>query len=120
VWSGQQGAGPGRKPGASLYTRKRLSLSDGVQGESQLLTYTRGSLRLSHLWGLAARVTRYDPMSIWEIDDVEYRHGRSDINEIWDMGHRRGIWVTDMEYEISIWLSTMSMWSSWILIWDMG
>ena len=33
-----------------------------------------------------ARVTLYDPMSIWEIDMGD-RYGRSDINEIsiWDM-----------------------------------
>ena len=39
------------------------------------------------------RVSRYDPISIWEIDMID-RHGRSDINEIsigiliWDMGYR--------------------------------
>jgi len=44
-----------------------------------------------------SRVTRYNPISMWEID-MEYRHGRSDINEIsigisiWDMGYRLGIW----------------------------
>ena len=39
--------GPGRKPGASLYTRKRLSLSHGGQGESLVPPYTRGSVSLS-------------------------------------------------------------------------
>jgi hypothetical protein len=60
-----------------------------------------------------SRVTRYDPISIWEIDMGD-RYGRSDINEIdidsyidmgyalsiWDMvyryGYRYGIWYIDM------------------------
>ena len=58
--------GPGRKPGASLYTRKRLSLtgtranawcllihaeaplSHGGQGESLVPPITRGSISISH------------------------------------------------------------------------
>ena len=61
-------------------------------------------------------------MSIWEID-MEYRYGRSDINEIsigisiWDVGYRYGILYI---YGISIWLSTISIWSSGMSIWDMG
>ena len=38
---------PGRKPGAFLYTRKRVSLSHGGQGESLMHPYTRGSACLS-------------------------------------------------------------------------
>ena len=47
------------------------------------------------------RVTRYDHISIWEIN-MGYRYGRSDINEIsiWisicDVGYRYGIWCIDL------------------------
>ena len=41
--------GPGRKPVATLYTRKRLSLSHGGQGERLVLPCTRGSVSHS-LW----------------------------------------------------------------------
>jgi len=33
---------------------------------------------------------------------------------------RCGIWKFDLGYGILIWLSTISIWSSWILIWDVG
>ena len=48
-----------------------------------------------------ARVNRYDPMSIWDID-MGYQYGILDINEIsimvsiWNMGYRYGIWYIDM------------------------
>jgi hypothetical protein len=47
------------------------------------------------------RVTRHDPISIWEVD-MGYRYGRSDINgvsigiSIWNMGYQYGIWYIDM------------------------
>jgi hypothetical protein len=84
-----------------------------------------------------ARVTRYDPISIWEIE-VGDRNGRSDINEIsilisiWDMVYR--FWIRyidmviyhidmvildlDMGYELMIWEITVSIRSSSISIWD--
>ena len=43
-------------------------------------------------------MTRYDPISIWEID-VGDRYGRSDVNEIsiglpiWNMVYPFGIWL---------------------------
>jgi len=80
---------------------------------------------------LISRVTRYDPISIWEIDMGD-RYGRSDINEIsiriskWDMGYRFGIRYIDMViyhidmvildidmgYGLMIWEMTVSIWSS--------
>ena len=39
--------GPGRKPGASLYTRKRLSLSQGPGQKPGASSYTRKRLSLS-------------------------------------------------------------------------
>jgi hypothetical protein len=82
-------------------------------------------------------VTRYDSISIWNID-IAYRYGRSDINEIsigisiWNMGYRYGVWHIDMViyhidmvildidmgYGIMIWEMTVSIWSSPISIWD--
>jgi hypothetical protein len=56
--------------------------------------------------GGALRVTRYDPISMWE------------IGHQWE--YQYGIWVIDMEYGVSIWSSTISIWSSWISMWDMG
>jgi len=41
-----QSRGPGRQPGASLYTRKRLSLTGARAGAAPLL-YTREHLSLS-------------------------------------------------------------------------
>jgi len=83
-------------------------------------------------------VTRYDPIrvSIWEID-MGYQYGISDINEIsiweidveygisiWDMGYLHGSHIDmvildiDMGYGLMIWEMTVSIWSSWISIWD--
>jgi len=56
-----------------------------------------------------ARVTRYDPISIWEID----------MGDRTSMGFRYGIQDIDLGYGMSICLSTISIWSSWISIWDM-
>jgi len=76
-------------------------------------------------------VTRYDPISIWEID-IGYRYGRSDIDEISiglsirDMGDRFRIRYVDMViyhidmvilhvdmgYGLMIWEMTVSIWSS--------
>jgi len=84
-----------------------------------------------------SRVTRYDPISIWQIDMGD-RIGRSDTNEIsigisiWDMGYRFGIPYIDMviyhidmvildidmAHGLMIWEMTVSIWSSWISIWD--
>jgi len=74
------------------------------------------------------RVTRYDPISIPEID-VGYRYGRTDVNEIsiglsiWDMDDRFGIRYIDMViymvildidmgYRLMIWEMTVSIRSS--------
>ena len=59
------------------------------------------------------RVTRYDPISILEIDMRDrrsngYRYGIS----IWDMGYR---------FEIRyIYIIIISIWSSWMSMWNMG
>ena len=83
------------------------------------------------------RVTRYDPISIWEIDMGD-RYGRSDIHdisigiEIWDMCYRYGIWYIDMViyhidmvilyfdmgYGLMTWEMTTSRLSSPISTWD--
>jgi hypothetical protein len=83
------------------------------------------------------KVTRYDPISIWEID-MGYRYGRSDINaisigiSICDMEYRFGIRYIDMVvyhidnvildidlgYGLMIWEMTVSIRSSWRSIWD--
>jgi hypothetical protein len=82
-------------------------------------------------------VTRYDPISIWEIDMGD-RYGRSNINEIsiglsiWNMLYRYGTWDIDMViyhidmvildidmgYGLVIWEMTVSIWSSSVSIWD--
>jgi len=64
------------------------------------------------------RVTRYDPISIWEID-VGYRYGRSDINEI-SIGTHIDMVILNiaMGYGLMIWEMTVSIWSSWRSIWD--
>jgi len=59
---------------------------------SAFIAHTSTCLSRSLYCSLQTRVTRYDPISIWEID-VGDRYGRSDISEIsigvsvWDMGH---------------------------------
>jgi hypothetical protein len=82
-------------------------------------------------------VTRYDPISILEID-MGYRYGRSGINgisiiiSIWNMSYRCGIWFIDMviycidmvildidmAYGLIIWEMTVSIWEMTISIWD--
>jgi len=74
--------------------------------------------------------------SICEID-MRDRHGRSDVNwisigvSICDMGHRYGIWFTemvlyhrdmviDMGYGLIMWEMTVSIWSYWMSIWDIS
>jgi len=85
-----------------------------------------------------ARVTRYDPISIWEID-MSDRYGRSDINgisigiSISNMGYQFGIRYVDMliyhidmvvildidmQYGLMIWEMIVSKWSSPISILD--
>ena len=51
--------------------------------------------------------------------DIGDRYGRSDINEI-PIGISMWIWIIDMGHGLSIWLSTISIWSSWIWKWEMG
>ena len=82
-------------------------------------------------------MTKYDPMSIWEID-VGDPYGRSDIDgisiglSIWNLVYQCGIWYIDMvTYHIDmvipdidmghglmIWELTVSIQSSSISIWD--
>jgi hypothetical protein len=51
--------------------------------------------------GLQLRVTKYDAISIWEID-MRYRYGRSDVMDIsmglsiWDMCYQYEIWYIDL------------------------
>jgi hypothetical protein len=86
---------------------------------------------------MRTRVTRYDPVSLWEID-VGDRYGRPDINgisirtSICIMGYRYWIWYIDMviyhidmfildidmRYCLMIWEMTVSIRSSPISIWD--
>ena len=85
-------------------------------------------LRTGEVKAPVFRVTRYDPISIPEID-VGYRYGRTDVNEIsiglsiWDMDDRFGIRYIDMViymvildidmgYRLMIWEMTVSIRSS--------
>jgi hypothetical protein len=56
---------------------------------------------------LPCRVERYDPISIWEIDMGD----RTSMT--CRLGYRYGIWDIDLAYGISLWLSAISIWSSW-------
>ena len=78
------------------------------------VTMTVCDRTLALAWDTPTRVTRHDLISIWEIN-MGYRYGRSDINDIligisiWNMGHRHGIWYSDMViYHIDI--SPISIW----------
>jgi len=86
---------------------------------------------------IMARVTRYDPISIREIDMGD-RCGRSDMNEIsiglsvGNMGYRCGLQYVDMVihhidmvilgidigHVLMIWEMIVSIWEMTISIWD--
>jgi hypothetical protein len=78
-----------------LIATSRDAVDVEIRGFNMRVDDVAGTL---HMWWAVPRVTRYDPIWIWEID-TGYRYGRSDINEI----------------PIGI-----SIWSSWISIWNMG
>ena len=93
-------------------------------------TVPRRPRQFQHRLQVAPRVTRYDPMSIWEIDMGD-RCGRSESNgisiglSILKMGYRYGIWYIDMVildinmgYGLMIWEMTVSIRSSPISVWD--
>jgi len=70
------------------------------------------------------RVTRYDPISIWEIDMGD-RYGTSDVNEIstglsiCNMVYRYGIPYIDMViYYIGMVLLHIDM-GYWLMVWEM-
>ena len=69
-------------------------------------------------------MTRYDPISIWEIDMGD-RYGRSDIHEIsigisiWDVGSQFGIWCMDeIIYHIDMVILDIDM-GYGLMMWEM-
>jgi hypothetical protein len=120
-----------------LSPRQRMSINLGNRGWHVWWMTWRGLVVQPGQLDPTSRVTRYDPISIWQIDMGD-RYGRSDINGIsigismWDMGYR--FWIRyidmvvyhidmvildiDMGYGLMIWKMTVSIWSSWRSIWD--